>query len=373
MTKQLRQILLAIGDVQRPPKNELRKVAALATASGASVELFHAINEPDPFRSYPETATLQAVKKQRAAIVAKSEARLQRFARDSSFRGVKVTWMAAWDHPIYDAIVRRALATRADLVIAATHGHRFGSRLVLRNTDWELIRHCPVPLLLVKSRRPYQKPVVVAAVDPFHAHSKPADLDARLLAAANQFADLLHGTVHVFHAYMPLLTVTTIPLAAAPPVMLPPEAEEAHGEQVTHVIDQLAERAGVPRGRRHINMGEVSEQLGAVTRRTRADVVVMGAVSRSALARLFIGNTAERVLDKLSCDVLILKPRGFGSKVARNASHKPSARMRRILRKVAADEADQIGDVSTLADPGVVPQLLESRPPARLQDSSRAA
>jgi acetyl-CoA synthetase len=47
--------------------------------------------------------------------------------------------------------------------------------------------------------------------------------------------------------------------------------------------------------------------------------------------------------------------------------------MRRILRKVAADEADQIGDVSTLADPGVVSQLLESRPPAGLQNSSRAA
>ena len=31
--------------------------------------------------------------------------------------------------------------------------------------------------------------------------------------------------------------------------------------------------------------------------------------------------------------------------------------MRRILRKIAADEADQLGDVSTLADPSVVDQL----------------
>ncbi|HUU01167.1 MAG TPA: acetate--CoA ligase [Myxococcota bacterium] len=34
--------------------------------------------------------------------------------------------------------------------------------------------------------------------------------------------------------------------------------------------------------------------------------------------------------------------------------------MRRILRKIAAKEADQIGDTSTLADPGVVQNLLES-------------
>jgi len=31
--------------------------------------------------------------------------------------------------------------------------------------------------------------------------------------------------------------------------------------------------------------------------------------------------------------------------------------MRRILRKIAANEADQLGDVSTLADPSVVEQL----------------
>jgi acetyl-CoA synthetase len=36
--------------------------------------------------------------------------------------------------------------------------------------------------------------------------------------------------------------------------------------------------------------------------------------------------------------------------------------MRRILRKIAADESDQLGDTSTLADPGVVKQLVEHRP-----------
>ncbi|MCZ8132058.1 MAG: acetate--CoA ligase [Steroidobacteraceae bacterium] len=36
--------------------------------------------------------------------------------------------------------------------------------------------------------------------------------------------------------------------------------------------------------------------------------------------------------------------------------------MRRILRKIAANESDQLGDVSTLADPSVVKQLVEHRP-----------
>lgn len=36
--------------------------------------------------------------------------------------------------------------------------------------------------------------------------------------------------------------------------------------------------------------------------------------------------------------------------------------MRRILRKVALGERDNIGDVSTLADPAVIDELFENRP-----------
>ncbi|HSK90758.1 MAG TPA: hypothetical protein VK875_05550, partial [Euzebyales bacterium] len=35
--------------------------------------------------------------------------------------------------------------------------------------------------------------------------------------------------------------------------------------------------------------------------------------------------------------------------------------MRRILRKIAANEYDQLGDTSTLADPAVVDDLVENR------------
>ena len=35
--------------------------------------------------------------------------------------------------------------------------------------------------------------------------------------------------------------------------------------------------------------------------------------------------------------------------------------MRRILRKIAANEHDQLGDTTTLADPSVVDSLVENR------------
>jgi len=352
MATSVKRILVAIRDLRHAPKTELGKAAALARAAGARLELFHAIDEPDPAASWPETATAAFVEQRRSSIAARNRRHLQRFARDRALHGLEVECTASWDYPAHEAIVRRALATRADLVIAVTRHHRMGARFLLRNTDWELIRHCPMPLLLVRSGHPYRRPAVVAAVDPFHA--RPADLDARLLAEGSRFAKLLHGSLHVFHAYMPLVTAITMPVTTAPIVMLPPEAEAAHGEQITRSIDRLADGAAIPRARRHVEMGDVSGELRAVVRTTGAGVVVMGAVSRSALARVFIGNTAERVLDRLDCDVLVVKPRGFKSRIERRSA---AVEVKPVRRRRAA------GRVRGAARPSGVTTMRVMLPP----------
>ena len=47
------------------------------------------------------------------------------------------------------------------------------------------------------------------------------------------------------------------------------------------------------------------------------DLMVMGTVARAGVAGMLIGNTAERVLRKLPCSVLTVKPDGFVSPVHR--------------------------------------------------------
>jgi nucleotide-binding universal stress UspA family protein len=50
------------------------------------------------------------------------------------------------------------------------------------------------------------------------------------------------------------------------------------------------------------------------------DLVVMGTVARAGIAGMLIGNTAERVLRKLPCSVLTVKPDVFVSLVRLDAS-----------------------------------------------------
>ncbi len=322
MPLKLRRILVPVRDLKAVPRTALRKAAALAQATGARIELFHAL--ADPSSSTQSAAVAPRFGPKRAApfvqdALARAQRRLERIAQASWAEGCEVGISVAVDSPVHEAIVRRALASRADLVIAGTRAHGRMARFFLRNTDWELIRHCPGPLLLVKSPSVYRKPAILVAVDPFHVHAKPALLDAQLLAAGQDLARLLGGSVHIFHAYMPLPASVEGPFGQ-PIAWSNIEMEQVHAAQVRAVFDRLADKANIARSRRHLVLGDVASELEATVRRVRAAFVVMGAVSRSGLRRIFIGNTAERVLDRLSCDVLILKPRGFRTGVPRTAA-----------------------------------------------------
>jgi universal stress protein E len=315
MAQVIRKVLVAIRDTSQPPRAMLRKAVSIAKASGASVELFHAINEPVSTDVVRGAGSGHDTREQMHEIAEGHKKRLERMAV-SAADDVRINTHAEWDYPPHEAVIRRAQVARADLVIAAAQPRKFGGRLLLANTDWELIRHCPAPLLIVKSTRDYTRPVVLASVDPFHAHAKPAALEDRILEMAGDVARQLRGEVHTFHAYMPLATAVPSVVSQPVPVWMPEEAEKHHTKRVQQAFDALAKSAGIPPARRHLRMGDVQSQLLTAIKRTGARIVVMGAVSRSGLRRIFIGSTAERVLDQLPCDVLIVKPRAFKSSVS---------------------------------------------------------
>jgi universal stress protein E len=82
-------------------------------------------------------------------------------------------------------------------------------------------------------------------------------------------------------------------------------------------LERLLAPAGIPAARRHLIARHPSDAIEEAAGETHSAVVVMGALARSGLKGLLIGNTAERVLAQLPCDLLVIKPRGFRSKVPR--------------------------------------------------------
>jgi universal stress protein E len=68
-----------------------------------------------------------------------------------------------------------------------------------------------------------------------------------------------------------------------------------------------------------VREGTASNVIVSEANRRSSDILVMGAVSRSLLVRPVIGSTAERVIDHVDCDVLVVKPAGFKTHVKRSA------------------------------------------------------
>ena len=320
----VRTILMAVRDAEAVPPALLAKTAALAPA-GARIELFHAL-------SGPVSIAISGTRQSRATVsnaMRNAEDRavgvLQRVGRSRLLQSHRVTVHVTWDYPAADAIVRRARALRADLIVAGVQPHQFAGRLLLMNTDWELIREAPCPLLLARPTGRYRGAAVVAATDPFHANDKPARLDGRLLEAARAVAREIGGEAHAFHAYVPLAALMAATLMQPMPLPITNEEEAVYARSVRRRFDAVAARGRIPPARRHLRGGDVPTQLADVVRRTHAEIVVMGALSRSGLKRLFIGNTAERVLDRLPCDLLVVKPTTFRSRVPRRAATRPSS------------------------------------------------
>jgi universal stress protein E len=71
--------------------------------------------------------------------------------------------------------------------------------------------------------------------------------------------------------------------------------------------------ARISKSRCHLLPCHPIAAIEQTARKTHSAIVVMGAISRSGVRRLFFGNTAEYLLDSLPCDLLIVKPPGFSA------------------------------------------------------------
>jgi universal stress protein E len=309
----INRILVAIKDPHARSQHGADKAIRIARTLDASIEFFHALSNPVLLDVEPLTGTSLAEIKQEALTLARKQ--LDGLVERARKLGVTATRTAAWDFPPHEAIVRAATHSHADLIIAECHKGRRLAPWLVHLTDWELLRLSRVPVLIFKNTKPWGRAPVLAAVDPSHAHSKPSGLDREVVAQAARLADVTRSALHLVHANYPSFVGLTLGDPAMDAALLSASYEQQQ-EQDRKEFTLFAKDAAIANARRHLMTGDPVNAIPKAARALHAGVVVMGAVSRSGLKRLFIGNTAERVLNSLPCDVLVVKPPGFSSRVS---------------------------------------------------------
>jgi universal stress protein E len=288
------------------------KAARLARLAGATLELFTCDFDPaltgQPFFDTDELRHL------REDFIAERAEHLEDLAVELRASGLDVSTHVHWDNPLYEGILRRVAEFTPDLVVKDTHYHSILRRALFTNTDWNLIRSCPVPLLLSRQTDWAVRPLLLAALDPGHHGDKPAALDHDILDAAQLLARHLDGTIAAVHAFFPAaLLAATGGLAGVPLTTELGVAELVEGERarVAAGMRELAQEHGLDPATLVVLQGAAVEILPRVAEERHADIAIMGAVSRSRLREVFVGSTAERILDRMPCDVLVVKSPDF--------------------------------------------------------------
>jgi universal stress protein E len=294
--------ILVLADGEDPGQPAVRRALACVAADG-EIEILAVVYEP-MLEGY--LGNKEVYEPLRRRVLDERRAGAGALARAVEAEGVKGVANALWAHPLHRAVAEEAKARGSDLVVAAPANlHQSGGsrHRGLTHSDWQVVTSCPAPLLIVKSDGKAKYRNIVAAVDPFHAHAKPAELDREILRHAKVLQALTNAKLTVLHCYLPFdyfgADLTHVP---------PRDSRFVDGRQ--EALRTLCAEAAIPTAAARVEAGVPHAVLQAMQRRGEADLIVMGALARGRFAELILGNTAERVLHDGSADVFVVTPRG---------------------------------------------------------------
>jgi len=274
----------------------LNAALTLANAFGARrLHLVHVVHTAAPLPILPELSDesrLMALAEERLQALPIPECLTARITRQVR-RGSPARELAMVAHELH-----------ADLLVVASRGQGSLARLVLGSVSSTLIRVSPCPVLVVNDR------------------DVPDPCFERVLAAVDlspiSFSVLHHAcsVAHACRAQVDALSLYEDPsLVANLEGLLPqrprPEAWTAICERQREEVERLL--ALLPKDGVEVNV-EVPTRASApqaiveAARAQNADLVVMGTSGRNAWHHMILGSTANHVLEKAPCPVLVVPP-----------------------------------------------------------------
>jgi universal stress protein E len=279
----------------------LRRAATIAKASGAAIEVFDPVHEPALEAYYGSRNVYDPV---RERLVESRQSAADKVAARLHDDGLAASAAAVWADRVDRSVARRVLERGIDLVITAATAQDGAPSA---HADWRLVSMCPVPVLVSRDRDTWPYRQIAAAVDPLHAHAKPAELDDSILAHAKAIGELSGAELAVVHCFVPLSQLAT----GIEADLSWQDTQRAFEDTIRSTLHALLDKAGLPAATLRLSPGRPEAVLEQMAAQGEADLVVMGALSRSGLRALLVGSTAERFLRHSRIDVLFVNPPGM--------------------------------------------------------------
>lgn len=230
---------------------------------------------------------------------------LEKFNLGSAEATVPIELKVIWGKRLHEVVRDYCQEHPVDWVAKACEQHSLVERVFFTHSDWHLIREIDKPLWLIKTLEPYKNPLLAVAVDPTQSNDKPHSLDIELIQSAKSLAERFGGSYSVMHAYDPIppTLLTDIGTAAAQ------EITEQIASQHRQAFRILMDQQQVAESQQYLVEDDVHHALPEWLQRKGAELLLIGAVKRSKVDQWLLGSTAERLLESVETDILVLKPK----------------------------------------------------------------
>ena len=203
-----------------------------------------------------------------------------------------------WDARTSEGITKAARSIGADLIIKTSAHATDVSRPLRTPDDWNLLRHANVPVLLTQSTTWPAKPIIVAAIDVYDPSHE--DLNARILASAQQLTHQLNGELHlacIFPGLSNWLDEITSMQSYA-------KLRRAIEEEIFEELAAFTKQEKISDYKPHAIEGVAAGAMRNLVGLLGADLVVLGTKARTGVTGMLLGNTAEKLLNEVTCDIL---------------------------------------------------------------------
>jgi universal stress protein E len=249
-----------------------------------------------------------------------NETRQQLEALVTPYRGQLEIGIELLEGRLFLEAIRAVLRHGYDLVIKPAENPELLPRL-FGSDDMHLLRKCPCPVWLLKpgEKSNYANILTALDFDPWRPETLEQPLNLQLLELGASLALSDFATLHLVHAWE-TVAEEIVRNWGSHPVTGTIEYLEGERARQRAGLEKLAQRLRGQIGdeawdylspRRHLPHGPARRVIPAQALELKADLVVMGTVGRGGVPGLLIGNTAEAILDQLTCSVLAVKPPGF--------------------------------------------------------------
>ncbi|TEW53699.1 universal stress protein UspE [Psychromonas sp. RZ22] len=248
----------------------------------------------------------------RSIVLRENQEWLDSLAAPHREKGQKINCQVQWHNRPFQAAIQLILQEGYDLLIKSTHPHSRLSAILFTPTDWNLLRKCPIPLLLVKSDSWPEEGNILCAIDCKSSEdSEHHQLNSSILTEAIDIAAMIKSNVHIVNACPSPPMNIMMELPEFDPIDYEDGLKKFHQK----ILNDYASEYHVAPENTHLHQGLPEDVISQVAEDIKTELVILGTVGHSGLGAALLGSTAEQVIDKLDCDLLALKPKGFVSPI----------------------------------------------------------